>query len=116
MLLCILRVLQMLLMQKALAEMMGTFSMIFVGVSSMILSEKYPQLFPPMVVPIAWGTIIGIMIIVWGSTSGAHFNPAVTLAMTLAKRSPLALLPLYWGSQLTGGFIAIVASEVVKKI
>lgn len=110
------RVLQMLLAQKALAEMTGTFAMIFVGVSSIIFSEKYPQLFPPIIVPIAWGTIIGIMILVWGSTSGAHFNPAVTLAMTIAKRSPLALLPLYWGSQLMGGLIAIVASEAVKKL
>ena len=110
------RVLQMLLAQKALAEMSGTFAIIFVGVSSIILSEKYPQMFPPIVIPIAWGTIIASMIVVWGNTSGAHFNPAVTLALTMAKRSPLTLLPLYWGSQLLGGLLAIAASEVVKKI
>lgn len=103
-------------MQKALAEMTGTFAMIFVGVSSILLSEKYPHLVPPIAVPIAWGTIIAFMIVVWGSTSGAHFNPAVTLALTIAKRSPAALLPLYWGSQLLGGFIAIVALEGIKKL
>lgn len=110
------RMLQMLLVHKALAEMTGTFAMIFVGVSSIILSEKYPQVFPPIVVPIAWGTIIALMIVAWGSTSGAHFNPAVTLAMTVAKRSPLALLPLYWGSQILGGLVAIAASEAIKKL
>ena len=106
----------MMLIQKALAEMIGTFAMIFVGVSSIILSEKYPQAFPPIIIPIAWGTIIALMIVVWGSTSGAHFNPVVTLALTLAKRSPVALLPLYWGSQLLGGLIAIGASEGIKKL
>ena len=106
----------MLLMQKALAEMTGTFAMIFVGVSSIILSEKYPYLFPPIVIPIAWGTVIALMIVVWGNTSGAHFNPAVTLALTLAKRSPVSLLPLYWGSQLLGGLAAIVVTEVIKKL
>ncbi len=104
------------MIQKALAEMIGTFAMIFVGVSSIVLSEKYPQLFPPIVIPIAWGTIIALMIVVWGSTSGAHFNPAVTLALTVAKRSPASLLPLYWGSQILGGLMAIAASEAIKKI
>ena len=108
--------LQMLLAQKALAEMTGTFAMVFVGVSSIILSEKYPHIFPPIMIPIAWGTIIALMIVVWGSTSGAHFNPAVTLALTVAKRSPVTLLPLYWGSQLLGGIIAIAASEAIKKL
>ena len=106
----------MLLVQKALAEMTGTFAMIFVGVSSIILSEKYPQLFPPIVIPIAWGTIIALMIIAWGSTSGAHFNPVVTLAMTVARRSPVALLPLYWGSQILGGLVAVAASEAIKRL
>jgi aquaporin Z len=110
------QVLQMLLVQKALAEMTGTFAMIFVGVSSIILSEKYPHLFPPIVIPIAWGAIIALMIAVWGGTSGAHFNPAVTLALTIAKRSPVALLPLYWGSQLFGGLIAMAALEGIKKL
>ena len=109
------RVLQV-LMQKALAEMIGTFAMIFVGVSSITLSEKYPHTFPPITIPVAWGTTIALMIIVWGGTSGAHFNPAVTLALTAAKRSPAALLPIYWGSQLIGGLIAIVALEGLKKL
>lgn len=107
--------LQMLLAQKALAEMTGTFAMIFVGVSSIVLSEKYPQLFPPIVIPVAWGTIIALMIVAWGGTSGAHFNPAVTLAFTIAKRSPVTLLPLYWGSQLVGGIVAVLAVEGIKR-
>lgn len=106
----------MLLAQKALAEMIGTFTMIFVGVGSMILSERHPHLFPPIVIPIAWGTIIALMIVVWGNASGAHLNPAVTLALTVANRSPVALLPLYWGSQLFGGLVAIAALEGIKRI
>ncbi len=106
----------MMLIQKALAEMAGTFAMIFVGVGSILLSEKYPQSFPAFGIPIAWGAIIALMIVVWGKTSGAHFNPAVTLALTIAKRSPIVLLPLYWGSQLLGGLVAIGALEGIKKL
>lgn len=116
MLLWRLQVLQMLLAHKVLAEMIGTFSMIFVGTSSIILTEKYPHLFPPILIPIAWGTIIAIMIMVWSGTSGAHFNPAVTLAFVAAKRLSLTLLPLYWASQLIGGILAIIALEGIKKI
>ncbi len=48
-------------------EKSGTFAMIFVGISSIILSEKYPHVFPAIVIPVAWGTIIALMIVVWGS-------------------------------------------------
>ena len=108
------RLLQVLTVYKALAETIGTFTMVFVGVGSIVLSEKYPG-FPAIMIPLTWGTIIALMIVLWGGTSGAHFNPAVSFAMTLAKRLPIHLLPVYWGSQLLGGFLAILALKVVKK-
>ena len=104
------------MMHKALAEMAGTFGMVFVGIGGILLSEKYPHAFPAFMIPAVWGGVIALMIVVWGATSGAHFNPAVTLAFTVAKRFPAALLPLYWGSQLVGGLAAIAALEAIKKL
>ena len=106
----------MLLTQKALAEMIGTFTMIFVGGGSIILTEKYPHIFPIFIIPIAWGCTIALMIFALGNVSGAHFNPAVTLAFVAAKRLPLALIPLYWTSQMVGGLAAISLLEALKKI
>ena len=106
----------MLLTQKALAEMMGTFTMIFVGGGSIVLSERFPQIFPSFIIPIAWGLTIALMIFAVGHISGAHFNPAVTLAFVVAKRLPASQIGIYWGSQLCGGLVAIGLLEVLKKL
>ena len=104
------------MLQKALAEMTGTFAMIFVGMGSILLSEKFPQNFPVAGIPIAWGPTIALMILVFGSLSGAHFNPAVTLVFAAAKRLPAAHIPIYWASQFMGGLTAFGLLEILKKI
>ena len=103
-------------MAKALAELFGTFAVIFVGAGSIVLCEKYPQTFPAYTVPVAWGLIIVLMIFLISHVSGAHFNPVVTLAFAAAKRIPASEIFVYWGSQLCGGLIAIGLLEVLKKI
>ena len=100
---------------KALAEVIGTFTMIFVGAGSIALSEKFPQTFPAFIIPIAWGLTIALMIFAVGHISGAHFNPAVTLAFVVAKRIPASAILIYWPSQLTGGLLAISLLEFLKK-
>ena len=104
------------LIQKALAEIIGTFAMIFVGGGSILLSERYPNIIPAYIVPIVWGLTICLMIFAVGRISGAHFNPAVTLAFVVSKRLPMTQLLLYWGSQFLGGLVAIGLLQVLKKI
>lgn len=94
------------LLYKALAEMIGTFAIIFVGGSSIILSERFPHLFPSFGVAITFGTIVMLMILAVGNLSGAHFNPAVTLAFALVKRFPFSQIYIYWLSQCAGGAAA----------
>ena len=108
--------LQVLLTQKAIAEVIGTFTMIFVGGGSIVLSEKFPQIFPSFIVPVAWGLTITLMIFAVGHVSGAHFNPAVSLAFVVAGRLPASQIFLYWGSQFCGGLMAISLLEALKKI
>ncbi len=104
------------MMSKALAELFGTFSVVFIGAGSIGLCEKYPQIFPAYTIPVAWGLIIALMIFLVSPVSGAHFNPAVTLAFAAAKRIPISQIYIYWGSQLCGGLIAIGLLEAIKKI
>ncbi len=101
---------------KALAEIIGTFSMIFVGGGSILLSERYPNIVPAYLVPITWGLTICLMIFAVGRISGAHFNPAVTLAFAVVKRPPVSQVLVYWGSQFMGALIAIGLLEALKKI
>lgn len=101
-----------LVLPKALAEMVGTFTVIFVGVGSILLAER--QFIPGLGIPLAWGFIITLMIIILGPVSGAHFNPAVTFAFAIAKRFPLAEVWLYCIGQLSGAFLAIILLGVLK--
>ena len=101
---------------KALAELIGTFVVIFIGGGSILLCEKFPQIFPSFTIPLAWGITIAIMIWAVGHISGAHFNPAVTFAFVIAKRLPVSQILIYWGSQLCGGLLAISLLETLKKI
>ncbi len=108
-----LRMLQV-LMPKALAEMVGTFAMIFVGGGSSLLVER--GIVPAFCIPIAWGLVIGLMIFAVGNISGAHFNPVVTLASVVTKRLPSSLVFVYWGSQFIGGLSAVGLLAILKKI
>ena len=103
------------MLNKALAEMFGTFFISFFGIGRIFLSERYPQNFPAFWIPIVWGLIISLMIFLIGHVSGAHFNPAVTLAFVIDKRLPMAQAPIYWASQMIGGLAAIGLLEILKK-
>ena len=103
----------MILFYKALAEMGGTFAVIFIGGASIILSEKH--ILPPICIPIAWGLMVFLMIVAVGHISGAHFNPAVTFAFAIAKRIPADQILFYWASQLTGGLAAVSLLRVFNK-
>lgn len=95
----------MILLHKILAEMGGTFAVIFVGGASILLSEK--NILPSICIPIAWGLMVCLMIVAVGHISGAHFNPAVTLAFAVTKRIPAHQILFYWPSQMLGGLAAI---------
>ena len=100
---------------KALAEMAGTFAMIFVGGSSILLSERYPQIFPSFGIALTFGTVIALLILAAGNLSGAHFNPAVTLAFAAAKRFPVSHIGAYWLSQCAGGLGAAGLLILMRK-
>ncbi len=103
------------LFYKSLAEIAGTFAMIFVGAGSILLSERYPQTVSAHWIPLAWGGTIALMIFAMGRISGAHFNPAVTLAFVAADRFPVNQIPLYWGSQFFGGFMAVSLLKAIGR-
>ena len=100
---------------KALAEMLGTFAIIFVGGGSILLSERWPQFFPSAGIALTFGGIIALMILVLGNVSGAHFNPVVTLAFSVARRFPAAQVILYWFSQCAGGLLAAGLLLLLRK-
>jgi len=97
--------------RKYLAELLGTFLFMMIGYASIAgipnASAPTPNL---LVVPFAFGLGLLAAIFAFGRISGGHFNPAVTVAMILDKRTTVADGAGYVLAQIIG---AIGAAAVV---
>ncbi len=56
-----------------------------------------------IVITTAWGLGVFLGVVVAGPHSGAHLNPAVTLALAIAGKVPWSLVPTYWAGEMLGG-------------
>lgn len=93
-------------MRKYIAEVIGTFTMVFCGTGAMVVDQQTGGAVTHVGVAITFGLIVMSIIYALGNISGAHINPAVSIAFTLAKRFPIRLLPGYIISQLAGASLA----------
>jgi glycerol uptake facilitator-like aquaporin len=93
------------LARSLLAEAIGTFALVFAGCGAIMVDATTHQL-GHVGVAISFGLVIMVMIYAAGHISGAHFNPAVTLAFATSRHFPWPRVPLYWAAQLAGGLAA----------
>ncbi len=94
------------IMRKYLAEAIGTFALVFCGTGAIIINQQSGGAITHMGIAITFGLIVTAMIYTLGDISGAHLNPAVTIAFWVAKEFPLKEILPYVISQATGAFIA----------
>lgn len=95
------------MINKLSAECFGTFWLVFGGCGSAVLAAAYPELGIGFAgVALAFGLTVLTMAYAVGGISGGHFNPAVTLGLTLGGRFAAKDLIPYWVAQLVGGIIA----------
>lgn len=94
--------------RKALAELFGTFVLVFTGFSAVYFAGA-----GLVGVALAFGLGIAGAIFALGHISGAHFNPAVSLAMLIDKRLSLKEFFIYVASQLVGSALAGVVVFLV---
>jgi len=87
------------------AEAIGTFALVFAGCGAIVVDAKTEEL-GHLGVALSFGLVIMVMIYALGHISGAHFNPAVTLAFALTRHFPWARAAAYWGAQLAGALLA----------
>ncbi|KAJ6369598.1 hypothetical protein OIU76_027942 [Salix suchowensis] len=91
--------------QKLIAEVIGTYFVIFAGCGSVAVNKIYGSVtFPGICV--TWGLIVMVMVYSVGHISGAHFNPAVTISFAIFRRFPVKQVPLYIIAQLMGSILA----------
>jgi aquaporin NIP len=93
------------LARALVAEMVGTFALVFAGCGAIMVDQKTGAL-GHVGVAITFGLVIMAMIYAVGHVSGAHFNPAVTFSFALSRHFPRRHVPLYWAAQLAGALIA----------
>jgi aquaporin Z len=101
------------LFHKLAAETIGTFWLVLGGCGSAIFTAKfhaghYPLGIGFLGVALAFGLTVLVGVYAFGTISGGHFNPAVTLGAALARRVEWKVLPAYWIVQVIGGLLAAV--------
>src|ERR1043165_6793617 len=99
------------MMKKALAEMFGTFSIVFFGTGAIIVNNATKGAVTHAGISLVFGLTVMLMIHVIGPVSGAHINPAVTIAFAANRNFKWKDVLPYIASQCTG---ALLASLILK--
>lgn len=95
-------------MKKYLAELIGTFALVFCGTGAIIINQETNGQVTHVGIAITFGLIVMSMIYALGNISGAHFNPAVTIAFAIAKKFEIKQILPYIISQIIGAIAASV--------
>ncbi|MBY4953331.1 aquaporin Z [Pantoea sp. DY-17] len=101
-------------MKRLVAETLGTFVLVLGGCGSAVLAAAFPELGIGFAgVALAFGLTVLVMAFAVGHISGGHFNPAVTIGLTVGGRFPAAQVVPYIIAQLVG---AVAAAGVLYLI
>ncbi|XP_027345011.1 nodulin-26-like [Abrus precatorius] len=91
---------------QLVAEGVGTYFLLFAGCASIVVNKNNDNVVTLPGISIVWGLTVMVLVYSVGHISGAHFNPAVTLAFASTRRFPLMQVPAYVAAQLLGGTLA----------
>lgn len=94
------------LWKAALAETIGTFTLIFIGAGSILADAMTGGKVGILGIALAHGLAIATMVAATGHLSGGHFNPAVTAAFLITGRQPVERGIAYVVAQLIGASVA----------
>ncbi|KDP41384.1 hypothetical protein JCGZ_15791 [Jatropha curcas] len=100
-----------LLFQKILAEFLGTYVLIFIGCGSALTNDI--QKLTILGIAIVWGVVLMALIYAVGHISGAHFNPAVSIALAAVRKFSWKHVPVFVLAQVLGSTLAILTLKVL---
>ncbi|MFT5464964.1 MAG: MIP family channel proteins [Verrucomicrobiales bacterium] len=100
-------------MKKYFAEALGTFALVFAGTGAIIVNDISNEAITHLGIALTFGLIVMAMIYTIGDVSGAHINPAVTIAFWVSGRHPTKDLLPYIISQIFGALFASALLRVL---
>lgn len=102
--------------RKLMAELLGTFFLISAIVGTGATMERLAvndNAFSLLCIAMTAGAVLTVMILLFGSISGAHFNPAVTLSFAVRKEIDWSTAGMYSVAQIVGGILSIFAVHLM---
>ena len=93
-------------MKACVAEFIGTFGLLFAGTGAIMVDELSGGQVTHLGIGLTFGLIVAAMIFATGHISGAHINPAVTLAFALSRHFSWKRVPFYVAAQIAGAVAA----------
>ena len=98
--------------KKCTAEFIGTFAIVFAGCGAILSSQLTKGTVTPLEIALTFGLTVMVMVYATGHISGAHLNPAVTLAFSLTRHFPKKEILPYITAQVLGGVTASILQLV----
>lgn len=95
-------------MKRCLSETFGTFVLVFAGTGAIVVNDLSGGAIGHAGIALTFGLAVMVMILVVGRISGAHLNPAVTVALAVAGRFGWSEVPRYIAAQVVGACAASV--------
>ncbi len=92
--------------RRLLAELFGTFMLTLVAAGGGVIELASGHELGHAAKMVAPGLVVMVMIYTLGEVSGAHINPAVSLAFAIRRSFPWKRIPGYWAAQLIGATLA----------
>lgn len=100
------------LWRRAGAELVGVYALVTAGCGAIVVDAQTGAL-THVGVALTFGLIILVMVAAVGHISGAHFNPAVTIAFAITRHFPWRDVAFYLGGQLIGALLGALTLRVL---
>ena len=99
--------------RRLAAEFLGTYFLVLAGCGAIVVNAQSGGTISHVGVALVFGLVVLAVISAAGHVSGAHINPAVSLAFALARHFPWRLVPAYLAVQVAG---AVLASATIALV
>ena len=101
------------LLRRSLAEALGTFALVFIGVGAVVQQSAAGAEYGLLGIALAHAVVLSVMITATMAVSGGHLNPAVTVGLLVARRTNPQTAGAYIVAQLVGAVLGAVAVKAL---